>query len=196
MSSISVEDVLNAYKNGYFPMAEPETGEIYWYSPDPRAIFPLGTLNSPRLIKQIIKHGIFNFKIDTVFGEVIEACARRDDSWISDEIIRLYRKLHEAGYAHSVEAWHEGELVGGLYGVSIGGAFFGESMFYKISNASKACFYVLCEHLKKRNFILLDSQFMNYFTQSLGAIEIPKRDYILTLKKALQLQVGFNDEIF
>jgi leucyl/phenylalanyl-tRNA--protein transferase len=122
---------------------------------------------------------------------VIHACADRPHTWISKDLIRLYCQLHELGYAHSVEAWQEDRLVGGLYGVALGGAFFGESMFSHVSNAAKVCFAHLVEHLRQRGFVLLDSQYANPFTVSLGAIEIPRRQYLAKLTEALSLQCTF-----
>ncbi|MFA5512995.1 MAG: leucyl/phenylalanyl-tRNA--protein transferase, partial [Candidatus Kapaibacterium sp.] len=125
------------------------------------------------------------------FDNVIRYCAERDDTWINDEIKMTYIELHELGYAHSIETYHEDKLVGGLYGVSIAGAFFGESMFNILPNASKAAFYYLIEHLKSRGFLLLDSQYINPFTKQLGAIEIRKSTYLKLLKQALNLEVKF-----
>lgn len=184
--------LIDAYCSGFFPMADPETGRIHWYSPDPRAIFPIYSIKPSHSMRQILKKNIFKTKIDTNFEKVILECANRPDSWINDIIINSYINLFKLGYAHSVETYLDDELVGGLYGVSINAAFFGESMFSKVSNASKVAFYHLIEHLKQKNFILLDSQFINPHTKMLGAIEIPRSQYLKILKFAIsQYSINF-----
>lgn len=184
--------LIDAYCSGFFPMADPETGRIHWYSPDPRAIFPIYSIKPSHSMRQILKKNIFKTKIDTNFEKVILECANRPDSWINDIIINSYINLFKLGYAHSVETYLDDELVGGLYGVSINSAFFGESMFSKVSNASKVAFYHLIEHLKQKNFILLDSQFINPHTKMLGAIEIPRSQYLKILKFAIsQYSINF-----
>lgn len=179
--------LIDAYKNGFFPMADPDTGEIEWYSPNPRAIFPIYQIKPSHSTKKILKRAIFEVQFDTCFECVIIGCSNRPDSWINDVIINSYINLHKLGFAHSVETYKDGKLVGGLYGVAIGGAFFGESMFSLISNASKVAFYHLIEHLKKKGFVLLDSQFINEHTKLLGAIEIPMYQYLKILKHAVSL---------
>lgn len=188
------ELLVRAYKEGYFPMADSYDGNIYWHSPDPRAIFPLEKIKTPRSIKQFISKNNFSFTINKDFKKVITLCADRDDTWISDEIIAAFVQLHNIGYAHSVETWIDKELVGGLYGVSIGAAFFGESMFNNIPNASKSAFYYLVNYIKSRNFILLDTQYINHHTAMLGAIEIPRIQYLKILRKAIEIPVNFVDE--
>lgn len=188
---IEPQYLLNAYASGYFPMAESKDSVILWHSPDPRAIIPLDKIKMPRTVRQSIKKEGFEIRIDTAFRKVIEACSQREDTWISQEIIDSYVILHSAGYAHSVETYKDGELVGGLYGVALGGAFFGESMFTTVSNASKGAFYHLTNHLIENGFILLDTQFINEFTESLGAVEIPKAQYLNILKVAVNLPVKF-----
>lgn len=176
---------------GYFPMAEGRHGEIYWHSPDPRAIFPFaGLYPSRKVIKSFNKYN-FKFTIDTHFSEVIEHCANRNSTWINDDIIHTYNDLFSNGYAHSVEVHSDNILVGGLYGVSINGAFFGESMFNTVPNASKAAFYYLLEHLRNQGYLLLDSQYLNPFTEQLGAIEISKNLYMFLLRKALDINCRF-----
>lgn len=183
---ISPQILIDAYVNGWFPMADPDTGEIEWFSPLRRAIFPIYSIKPSHSMKQILKKKIFEVRIDTCFENVIMGCANRPDTWINDVLINSYINLHHLGYAHSVETYKDGQLVGGLYGVAIGAAFFGESMFSLVSNASKVAFYHLIEHLKARNFILLDSQFINEHTKMLGAIEIPRYQYIKILKHAVK----------
>jgi leucyl/phenylalanyl-tRNA---protein transferase len=183
--------LLNAYKEGYFPMAESRDGDIFWHNPNQRAVIPLEKAIMPRSLRQFLKKYNFEYTVNNNFSAVIEYCSYRNDTWINDEIIEAYIKLNEAGYAHSVETWFEGELIGGLYGVSIGGAFFGESMFNLVDNASKAAFYYLVERLKNLNFLLLDSHYLNNHTKNLGAIEIPKFLYLIILKKAMELPCSF-----
>lgn len=185
---ISPQFLLEAYMNGIFPMADPKTGHIEWFLPDPRAIFPIYNLKPSHTVKKIIKKKIFEVKIDSCFEQVIKGCANRKDSWINEVIINSYINLHQLGFAHSIETFIDGELVGGLYGVAIGGAFFGESMFSLVSNASKVAFYHLIEHLKSKKFVLLDSQFINDHTKLLGAIEIPLNHYLKILKYAVNLK--------
>lgn len=177
--------------DGFFPMADHKDGEIYWHSPNPRAIFPISEIFPNRKERQSFKKFNFTYSIDTKFSEVIKNCSDRDDTWISNEIIDIYTELFDNGFAHSVEVYSSNNLVGGLYGVSINGAFFGESMFNFVPNASKAAFYFLIEHLKKQGFLLLDSQYLNDFTEQLGAIEIPKNTYMYLLQKALELDSRF-----
>ena len=189
---LTTEVLIKAYADGFFPMAESKDGDIYWHSPDPRAIIPLNTMRIPRSMRQIFRKKIFSFTINKNFNFVIKACSEREDTWISDDIIYAYNQLHRAGFAHSVETWCNGEIVGGLYGVAIGGAFFGESMFNIVNNASKAAFYFLMAKLNQNGFILLDSQYINDFTEQLGAIEIPREDYLKILKGAIQYKCEFS----
>ena len=183
------EILLSAYSQGYFPMAEGRT--VFWHWPNPRGIIPLDNVKVSRSLRQTIKKNIFETRIDTAFTDVMKLCAARRSTWISEEFIRHYTTLHKLGNAHSVESWHDGKLVGGLYGVSIGGAFFGESMFSLMTDASKVAFVRLTEILKKQGYILLDTQYINPHTESLGAIEIPGEHYIATLRKALIMHCTF-----
>lgn len=192
MSTIlTPELVLLAYRQGFFPMAESSDGEIYWHFPERRAIFPIYNIKVPRSIKKIQRQNIFTYNIDNNFEVVIENCANRRETWINDEIIAVYIDLFYMGNAHSVEVYREDELVGGLYGVAIGGAFFGESMFNLEPNTAKLAFYKLIEILQKNNFSLLDSQYLNPFTHSLGAIEVSKEVYMRMLNDALQMNCNF-----
>jgi leucyl/phenylalanyl-tRNA---protein transferase len=188
---ICPEILISAYRQGYFPMAEEETGKIYWHNPDPRAIIPLEQIKVPRSLKQFLKKNTIEFRVDSDFEYTVRKCADRDETWINDEMINAYIDFHNLGFAHSVETYLNGEIVGGLYGVTLGGAFFGESMFSDITNASKGAFYYLAFRLIDRGYTLLDSQYMNEFTQSLGAINISKRLYMKLLKKALILPCSF-----
>ncbi len=176
-------------------MAEGKRGRIYWYTADPRAIIPIDTYKPAKSLRPVLNRNEFEIRFDTRFGEVMRHCAapRSDDSgtWISEEIIRAYTDLHRLGLAHSVEAYAEGVLAGGLYGVAIGAAFFGESMFYLRPNASKVAFHYLIEQLRKQGFMLLDSQFMNDNVRRYGAIEIPKEEYLQRLTQAISQEVSF-----
>lgn len=179
-----------AYQQGYFPMAESD-GEIYWHSPDPRAIIPLDGVKISHSLRKTVRKQPFRMSFNTSFYDVIVACSERYETWISEEVIDSYTRLHQMGVAHSVEAWEGGELVGGLYGVSMGGAFFGESMFSRKSDASKLAFIALVEHLRERHFLLLDSQYLNPHIASLGGIEIPRTEYLRRLEIALRSPVSF-----
>lgn len=188
--TLTPEFLIQAYRNGFFPMAESRYGPITWHSPDPRAIIPIASFRPPRSLRRRLKQRIFDIRVDTVFADVIRACAARPETWISDEIIQAYTNLHRIGVAHSVEAW-SGTLAGGLYGVSIGGAFFGESMFTRKTDASKVAFVYLVERLQQRGFLLLDTQFMNKHVQRLGAVEISREDYLELLVKAINTPTSF-----
>lgn len=177
--------ILFAYQTGWFPMADDEDGDIYWHSPERRAIIPLEKdYLKTSLLKSFSNSGC-TFTINTNFQHVIEQCSNRTTTWINADIISVYCDLHQRGYAHSVEVWKNNEIVGGLYGVSIGSAFFGESMFSHISNASKHAFVFLYEQLLTKNFSLLDSQYINDHTQSLGAITVSRKEYLEMLTKAV-----------
>lgn len=191
LDPLSPEILIRAYCEGFFPMAESKDGDIYWHSPDPRAVIPLNNIKFPRSMRQILKKKVFNFTVDADFRKVITACGEREDTWISDDIVKSYMELHRLGYAHSIETWKDGKICGGLYGVSVGGAFFGESMYNAEPNAAKAAFYYLCARLLDRRFPLLDSQYINDFTESLGAIEIPRENYLQILHNAIKLDLKF-----
>lgn len=191
--SLTSSQMIAAYTAGYFPMADAEDGTIRWYSPDPRAIIPLDTFVPSRSLHQTLKKTSFECRIDTAFEEVITECGSRTETWISQEIIRSYLELHREGYAHSVEIWSDGTLVGGLYGVALGAAFFGESMFSRVPNASKISLVMLVERLRNRNFELLDTQFVTPHLARLGAIEIPRSRYLLLLQHALISSPEFLD---
>lgn len=190
---IKPEILIQAYKQGYFPMADSKEGDIYWHCPDPRAVIPLDNPKKPKSLKRSEDKFEFEYRVNTCFRTVMEKCAEREDTWISDEIIETYMQLHNLGMAHSVETYEDDELVGGLYGVAIGGAFFGESMFNTVTNASKGAFFYLIERLKERNFLLLDSQYINHFTKQLGAIEVSYLEYTKRLIKAINLPTTFVD---
>lgn len=180
-----------AYSNGYFPMADSKTGEVGWYSPDPRAIFDLGEFKIPRSLKQTIKKNIFEIRVNSRFEEVMRACAGRNETWISEEIVQSYLELHRRGFAHSVESWKQGKLAGGLYGVTLGGGFFGESMFSSERDASKVALAFLVQRMNERGFALLDTQWVTPHLAMFGAREIPRAEYMKRLKKAVQLTCSF-----
>ena len=187
---IEPELLLQGYRLGVFPMAM-EDDSIGWFSPDPRAIIPLEDFHVSHALRRVAHKGIFETKIDNSFGEVIRACARREETWINREIVESYERLHDLGYAHSVEAWSKGKLAGGLYGVAIGGAFFGESMFHREKDASKIALVALVEHLRARKFALLDTQWLTPHLQRFGAIEISREHYLRLLARAVELPRRF-----
>lgn len=187
---LTPELVLTAYRQGYFPMAEPD-GELYWHCPDPRAVIPLDGVKVSRSLRKTIARGMYEIRFDTAFEAVMCACADRKETWISDDIVEVYTQLHDLGYAHSVEAWLDNRLVGGLYGVAMGGAFFGESMFSYERDASKVAFVKLIERLRQRDFVLLDSQYINPHMASLGAIEVSRPVFLYQLELALRRQCYF-----
>ncbi len=190
---LSPEKLLAAYAVGIFPMAD-DDGEMHWLAPDPRAILPLEGLVVSRSLRAVVQRGDFDVRFDADFAGVMRCCADRNEgTWISQDILTAYQQLHALGFAHSVEAWQDGCLVGGLYGVVIGGGFFGESMFYKVSNASKVALVHLVQHLQQRNFVLLDIQFMTAHLHSLGAVEIPREQYLHRLRQAIKLPCHFVD---
>ncbi len=184
--------VIACYLNGYFPMADSSDNEIYWHFPDPRAVFDIYKTEFPRSVRQLYKSGKYSYRINHNFDKVIEFCSERETTWINQEIIDVYCELNKMGFAHSVEVYNQNEiLVGGLYGVAIGGAFFGESMFNTEPNTAKLAFVKLIEILKNNNFILLDSQYINDFTKQLGAIEISAKHYMKILRIAVKLNSSF-----
>lgn len=189
---IPAELLLHAYRQAVFPMAM-EDGEIAWFSPDPRAIIPLDTFHVPHGLKRTLKKSRFEIRISTAFEEVMRSCAQRDETWINEEIIASYVNLHRIGHAHSVEAWLDGKLAGGLYGVSIGGAFFGESMFHEVTDASKVALHALVERLRARNFTLLDTQWLTPHLVTFGATEIPRTEYQRRLGRSVDRPCHFID---
>jgi leucyl/phenylalanyl-tRNA--protein transferase len=194
MTKLSADDLIYGYINGIFPMADSDS-TLYWYSPDPRAIIPIETYKPPKSLRPVLNKKQFEIRLNYDFRSVMQACSnpRKDseDTWISEEIIDAYTNLHEIGFAHSVEAYLDNTLVGGLYGVAIGAAFFGESMFYTEPNASKVAFHYLMEMLKKQRFEVLDTQFINDNVRRFGAIEISKAEYMKILRKATNRKARF-----
>lgn len=196
MKRPSTHILLSAYMQGVFPMAHPEEeGEIYWYAPDPRGIIPLEEFHCPSRLAQTVRQEPFDIRYDTAFERVMEECAAprkiQKSTWISEGLIDAYTELHRMGFAHSVEAWLDDELVGGLYGVAVGGLFAGESMFFRETDASKVCLVHLVERLRERGFTLLDVQFVNSHLEQFGATEITREEYERRLVDALELDVTF-----
>jgi leucyl/phenylalanyl-tRNA--protein transferase len=188
--------LLKAYSCGIFPMAESadDTG-LYWVEPEIRGILPLDRFHVPRSLAKVVRQNRFDIRVDTAFAATVSACAEptsgRQDTWINHRIFELYVALHRAGHAHSVEVWQNGQLVGGLYGVRIGGAFFGESMFSRRPNASKVALVHLVDRLRAGGFVLLDTQFSNAHLVQFGVEEISKDDYSKHLAQAIELEADF-----
>jgi len=189
---IPAELLLHAYRQAVFPMAM-DDGEIAWFSPDPRAIIPLEAFHVPHGLKRTLKKARFEIRVNGDFPGVMAACGRRKETWINEEIRASYGELHRLGYAHSVEAWLDGKLVGGLYGVAIGGAFFGESMFHEVTDASKVALHALVERLRARKFALLDTQWLTGHLTTFGAIEIPRAEYQRRLSACVNAPRSFVD---
>lgn len=191
MTAITPEILLRAYSAGLFPMAESaEDPDVYWVQPKVRGIIPLDRFHVSRSLAKTVRKKPFDIRVDTAFDQVMEFCAEstemRPTTWINPLILTLYKELHRMGYTHSVEAWEGDELVGGLYGVSLGSAFFGESMFSRRRDASKICLVHLVERLKERGFTLLDTQFTTEHLKTFGAIDISRKDYEKLLERAMQ----------
>ncbi len=189
---LSVARLLAAYRNGIFPWT---VDPISWWSPDPRAIFELDNFRVSKSLDKIIRKGVFEVTLDRAFEEVMRGCAAsaagRESTWITPEFIDAYTRLHEAGRAHSVECWRDGRLAGGVYGISVGGLFAGESMFHRESNASKVALFHLIGHLRKRKFTLFDIQMSTPVTRQLGAALISRDEYLRRLAPAVKLECGF-----
>lgn len=187
---ITPELLLRAYSMGLFPMAESaDDPDLFWVEPEVRGVIPLDGFHVPRRLQRTLKLEPFEIRVDTAFSEVMLACAEsvpgRKTTWINDTILELYGSLHRLGHAHSVEAWRDGRLVGGLYGVSLRRAFFGESMFSRETDSSKICLVHLVERLKARGFVLLDTQFTTTHLKTFGAVDVPRDDYYEMLDHAL-----------
>lgn len=191
MTAIPPDVLLRMYASGVFPMADGKDGEIYLYSPDPRTIILPEHFHVPDSLRRTWRSGRFEIRFNTCFDAVMRQCAARDETWISDDIIRSYVLLHERGAAHSVEAWRNGALVGGLYGVALGGAFFGESMFHIERDASKVALVALVEHMRVRGMTLLDVQYSTPHLRRFGAEDVPRARYLELLEEALGLEVSW-----
>ncbi|MEK6236449.1 MAG: leucyl/phenylalanyl-tRNA--protein transferase [Planctomycetales bacterium] len=189
--TLSPEVLREAYSSGYFPMGDAWTRGVRWYRPDPRAILPLDEFHCSRRLARRIRRGEFQVEFNQAFRQVMLACADRPDRWITDEILTAYQALREEGDAHSVEILRDGELVGGVYGVSLGGAFFGESMFHRATDASKVALHHLVQRLNERGFALLEIQYLSEHLASLGGVEIPDDEYQDLLARALAIPTTF-----
>jgi leucyl/phenylalanyl-tRNA---protein transferase len=195
---LTPEILLRAYAEGLFPMAERRDDPVlYWVSPDKRGLIPLDGFHVPRRLARTVKSGRYGVTADRAFSDVMRACAEptegREQTWINDEILRLYAALHAGGHAHSVECWQADELVGGLYGVCLGAAFFGESMFSHARDASKVALVHLVEALRQGGFMLLDTQFLTEHLATFGAYEIAREDYLVLLHEAIRRDAVWPD---
>lgn len=200
MTSLTPEILLRAYAVGLFPMAEHrDDPTLYWIDPEKRGVLPLDDFHIPRRLRRTVRRNEFEVHCNTAFTDVIRACAApaegRDESWINDEIVSLYTTLNEMGRAHSVEAWQDGKLVGGLYGVALGAAFFGESMFSTVRDASKVALVHLVARMKKGDFELLDTQFVTDHLAQFGVVEMPRSGFRQLLASALDRSASFPSEI-
>ncbi len=189
-SPLTADQILRAYALGVFPMArQHDDPKLYWVDPEKRGVLPLDSYHLPRSLRKVLKRETFQLRVDTAFDEVLSLCAestaRRPETWINAEIIRLFTDLHHAGLAHSIESWQDGKLVGGLHGLGLGSAFFGESMFSRATDASKVALAYLVSLMKKGGYTLLDTQFVTDHLAQFGAVEIPRRDYLRMLAQAL-----------
>ncbi len=200
MSTLTTDILLRAYSAGLFPMAESRrNSELFWVDPEWRGIIPLDNFHLSRRLARTLKNNPFTVRCNTAFADVMLGCAEpragRTDTWINDEIMRLYSELHAMGRAHSVECWQDDRLVGGLYGVTISAAFFGESMFTRVSDASKVALAHLVARLIEGGFILLDTQFLTRHLEQFGAVEVSRQDYQDLLAEALNHQAVFHSEL-
>jgi leucyl/phenylalanyl-tRNA--protein transferase len=197
MRPLTSDLLLRAYAMGIFPMARSrDDPRLYWIDPEQRGILPLDHFHVPRSLVKTLRRAPFEIRLDTAFEAVMRACAEptpeRPDSWINDEIVALFVELSRLGVAHSVETWRDGDLVGGLYGLGLGAAFFGESMFSRVADASKVALVHLVARLKASGYQLLDTQFVTEHLARFGAVEIPRHDYLRRLGRALDLPVVFD----
>ncbi|MBX9571293.1 MAG: leucyl/phenylalanyl-tRNA--protein transferase [Candidatus Obscuribacterales bacterium] len=186
--------IVKAYSMGVFPMGDSAhpNAPVRWYAPDPRCILDIENFHTPKRLARTYRQGKFECRVNSAWSNVLRLCAARDSTWITEDIYRVYTELHRQGLAHSVEVYSEGKLAGGLYGVSLGGAFMGESMFHIVTDASKIALIFLVERMKERGFTLLDCQFMTEHLSKFGAINIPQSEYMARLQHALELDVKFN----
>ena len=187
---LTVATMLEAYRNGIFPWFN-DGDPVIWWCPDPRAIIPMDTLHIPRRLRSVLKSGRFRHTLNKDFEGVIRGCreVRLDEgTWITEEVVEAYCELHRLGHAHSLEVWEHDRLVGGIYGVTIGGLFAGESMFYRVPEASKCALVWMVEHLLKQGYVLFDTQIINEHTERFGAIDIPRDNYMAMLHEALLLK--------
>ncbi len=187
---LSVELLVRAYASGIFPMPD-ETGRMGWYQPDPRAVLPLDGFHASRSLQRTLRKGVFEITYDQDFTGVMRGCGDRDPTWITEEFITVYGKMHRLGLAHSVEVCQKGKLVGGTYGVHLGGAFFAESKFHTVTDASKVALAKLVERLSEKGFGLLEVQYLTKHLSQFGVIEIPHAQYMKRLETAMKLRCSF-----
>lgn len=198
---ITPDLLLRAYASGLFPMADSaDDPDLFWVEPELRGVLPLDAFHIPKRLARTVRQAPFEIRFNTAFDEVVSACAEsvenRPSTWINSTITELYGALHRLGHAHSVEAWSDGKLVGGLYGVSLRRAFFGESMFSRVTDASKVCLVHLVNRLRERGFVLLDTQFTTEHLKRFGAIDVPRDDYSEMLAEALEgPNLAFSDKV-
>ena len=191
--SLTPDMLLNAYANGIFPMAEHRTDEeLFWVDPRQRGVMPLDGFHISRSLRKTLRSDRFGITFDRAFDGVVAGCADRDETWINDMLTYLYGQLHRAGFAHSVEVWADDTLVGGVFGVTLGGAFFGESMFSTRTDASKVALAYLVDRLRAGGYALFDTQFITPHLASLGGLEIPRAAYRKLLENALNLDAAFD----
>ena len=183
--------VVHAYAQGIFPMAD-KRGKIQWYAPDPRAILEYHNFHISHSLRATIRKRLYEIRMDTAFEQVMRYCAFREETWINEEFIKTYTDLHQKGLGHSVEAWQNDQLMGGLYGIALGGAFMGESMFSRATDASKVCLAALVEHLHMRGYVLHDTQFITPHLASLGVTEISRIEYERRLQFAVRIPCCWN----
>jgi leucyl/phenylalanyl-tRNA--protein transferase len=200
MSQLTPQILLRAYAAGIFPMAESrEDSKLYWIDPEMRGLLPLNKFHVPKSLRRTIRRSVFDVKCNTAFLEVMRGCAEateeRPDTWINAEIVKLYEDLYAMGHAHSVECWKDGELVGGLYGVALGAAFFGESMFSRERDASKVALVHLVARLKAGGYLMLDTQFVTTHLRRFGVVEVSRGEYHRRLGEALKVQATFYPEL-
>lgn len=181
------------YQDGWFPMmVDEETNETHWLKPNNRCLFPIEGIHVSKSLQKTLRQGKFEVRFDTAFTKVIENCRRPDDNWINEDFIRVYSQVHEQGWGHCSECWLDNELVGGVYGIAIGGVFYAESMFHRETDASKVALHALVETCRAKGFVLFDAQIMNPHLLSLGAFEISNTKYERLLRKALQVQTEWS----
>ncbi len=188
---LTPELLIRAYRTGIFPMGDPDEGTIRWYAPEARGILLLDQFHVPTNLSKLVRRGAFEVASDRAFEAVMRACADRECTWITEQIIDVYSALHEIGFAHSIECRQDGRLVGGLYGVALGGAFFGESMFYRVSNASKVALVHLVRRLRAGGFELLDTQYVTSHLKQFGVVEISRPAYERRLARALKIEAAW-----
>jgi leucyl/phenylalanyl-tRNA--protein transferase len=189
---LSIDRVVEAYRTGAFPMAVPEAGVVTWHHPDSRAVIPLDAFHVPRRLRRTLRQGRFEVTFDTAFSRVMRGCAAGRPVWIGPEFYTVYGALHRRGQAHSVEVWREGKLVGGLYGVHLGGAFFAESKFHRVTDASKVALVHLAQRLRERGFRLLEVQYLTEHLAQFGTVTISDEEYLRRLQDALSVERSFD----